>query len=137
MIRTGGRILVDQLELHGVDLAFGVPGESYLAVLDALVDSPIRYITTRHEVGAANMAEAYGKLTGRPGICLVTRGPGATHASGGIHTAFQDSTPLLAPDRPGRAQRHGARRLPGDRLPPDVRADGEVGRPDRRRRPDP
>ena len=95
MSRTGGQILVDQLELHGVDLAFGVPGESYLAVLDALVDSPIRYITTRHEVGAANMAEAYGKLTGRPGVCLVTRGPGATHASGGIHTAFQDSTPLL------------------------------------------
>ena len=94
-LRIGGRILVDQLELHGVDLAFGVPGESYLAVLDALVDSPIRYITTRDEVGAANMAEAYGKLTGRPGICLVTRGPGATHASGGIHTAFQDSTPLL------------------------------------------
>ena len=93
--RTGGQILVDQLELHGIDLAFGVPGESYLAVLDALVDSPIRYITTRHEVGASNMAEAYGKLTGRPGICLVTRGPGATHASGGIHTAFQDSTPLL------------------------------------------
>lgn len=95
MKRSGGRILVDQLELHGVDLTFGVPGESYVAVLDALVDSPIRYITTRHEVGAANMAEAYGKLTGRPGICLVTRGPGATHASGGVHTAFQDSTPLL------------------------------------------
>ena len=95
MSRSGGRILVDQLELHGVDLVFGVPGESYLAVLDALVDSPIRYITTRHEVGAANMAEAYGKLTGRPGICMVTRGPGATHASGGIHTAFQDSTPLI------------------------------------------
>ncbi len=95
MSRSGGKILVDQLELHGVDLAFGVPGESYIAVLDALVDSPIRYITTRHEVGAANMAEAYGKLTGRPGICFVTRGPGATHASGGIHTAFQDSTPLI------------------------------------------
>jgi acetolactate synthase-1/2/3 large subunit len=95
MTRSGGRILVDQLELHGADLVFGVPGESYLAVLDALVDSPIRYVTTRHEVGAANMAEAYGKLTGRPGVCLVTRGPGATHASGGIHTAFQDSTPLL------------------------------------------
>ena len=95
MSRSGGRILVDQLELHGADLVFGVPGESYLAVLDALVDSPIRYVTTRHEVGAANMAEAYGKLTGRPGICMVTRGPGATHASGGVHTAFQDSTPLL------------------------------------------
>jgi acetolactate synthase-1/2/3 large subunit len=95
MTRSGGKILVDQLELHGVDLAFGVPGESYLAVLDALVDSPIRYVTTRHEVGAANMAETYGKLTGRPGVCMVTRGPGATHASGGVHIAFQDSTPLL------------------------------------------
>jgi len=95
MSRSGGRILVDQLELHGTDLVFGVPGESYLAVLDALVDSPIRYVTTRHEVGAAYMACAYGKLTGRPGVCMVTRGPGATHASGGIHTAFQDSTPLV------------------------------------------
>ena len=76
MTRPGGRILVDQLELHGVDLAFGVPGESYLPVLDALHDSPIRLVACRHEVGAANMAEAYGKLTGRPGICIVTRGPG-------------------------------------------------------------
>jgi acetolactate synthase-1/2/3 large subunit len=95
MTRTGGQIVVDQLERHGVELAFGVPGESYLAVLDALHDSPIRFVTTRHEVGAANMADAAGKLTGRPGICLVTRGPGATHAACGIHTAFQDSTPLL------------------------------------------
>jgi acetolactate synthase-1/2/3 large subunit len=95
MTRSGGRILVDQLELHGVDLAFGVPGESYLAILDALYDSSIRYVTCRHEGGAANMADAYGKLTGRPGICMVTRGPGATHASSGIHTAYQDSTPLL------------------------------------------
>jgi acetolactate synthase-1/2/3 large subunit len=93
--RSGGRILVDQLEAHGVDLAFGVPGESYLAVLDALYESPIRYVQCRHEVGAANMADAYGKLTGRPGVCLVTRGPGATHAACGVHTAFQDSTPLL------------------------------------------
>jgi len=95
MTRTGGQILVDQLELHGVDLAFGVPGESYLAVLDALYDSTVRYVTCRHEAGASNMADAYGKLTGRPGVCLVTRGPGATHASSGVHTAFQDSTPLL------------------------------------------
>jgi acetolactate synthase-1/2/3 large subunit len=95
MIRTGGQIVVDQLALHGVELAFGVPGESYLAVLDALHDSPLRLIVTRHEAGAANMAEAYGKLTGRPGVCLVTRGPGATHASVGVHTAFQDSTPML------------------------------------------
>ena len=74
--RTGGQILVDQLDVHGVDLAFGVPGESYLAVLDALHDSPHPVRHCRHEVGAANMAEAYGKLTGRPGVCMVTRGPG-------------------------------------------------------------
>jgi acetolactate synthase I/II/III large subunit len=93
--RTGGRLLVDQLVLHGVEMAFGVPGESYLEVLDALYDSPIRYVTCRHEVGAANMADAYGKLTGRPGICMVTRGPGATHAACGVHTAHQDSTPVI------------------------------------------
>jgi acetolactate synthase-1/2/3 large subunit len=95
MMRSGGQVLVDQLVLHGAELAFGVPGESYLAVLDALHDAPLRLIVTRHEGGAANMAEAYGKLTGRPGICLVTRGPGATHAANGVHTAFQDSTPML------------------------------------------
>jgi acetolactate synthase-1/2/3 large subunit len=93
--RTGARILVDQLLLHGVDTAFCVPGESYIAVLDALYDAPIRLISCRHEAAAANMAEAYGKLTGRPGICLVTRGPGATHASVGVHTAYQDSTPMI------------------------------------------
>jgi acetolactate synthase I/II/III large subunit len=95
LTRSGGQVLVDQLVLHGADLAFGVPGESYLAVLDALHDAPLRLIVTRHEGGAANMAEAYGKLTGRPGVCMVTRGPGATHASNGVHTAFQDSTPML------------------------------------------
>ena len=93
--RSGGRLLVDQLVVHGADLAFGVPGESYIDVLDALRDSPVRFVTCRHEAGAANMAEAYGKLTGRPGICLVTRGPGATQASVGVHTAFQDGTPLV------------------------------------------
>ncbi|HEX9390304.1 MAG TPA: thiamine pyrophosphate-binding protein [Usitatibacteraceae bacterium] len=95
--RSGGRILVDQLGIHGVDMAFCVPGESYLPVLDALYDArdAIRLITCRHEGGAANMAEAYGKLTGKPGICLVTRGPGATNASIGVHTAFQDSTPMI------------------------------------------
>lgn len=95
--RTGGQILVDQLKIHGVDLAFCVPGESYLGVLDALWDArdAIRLITTRNEIGACNMAESYGKVTGRPGICLVTRGPGASHAMVGIHTAFQDSTPLI------------------------------------------
>jgi len=93
--RTGGQILVDQLALHGASLAFGVPGESYIDVLDALRDSPMRYVTCRHEGGAATMAEACGKLTGAPGICFVTRGPGATQASVGVHTAYQDGTPLL------------------------------------------
>jgi acetolactate synthase I/II/III large subunit len=95
LTRTAARILVDQLLVHGVDTAFCVPGESYLGVLDAIGDSRIRLFTTRHEAGAANMADAYGKQTGRPGICLVTRAPGATHASVGIHTAYQDSTPLV------------------------------------------
>ena len=93
--RTGGQILVDQLRIHGTDMAFGVPGESYLAVLDALHDSEIRYIICRQEGGAAMMAEAYGKLTGRPGVCMVTRGPGATNASAGVHIASQDSTPMI------------------------------------------
>jgi acetolactate synthase-1/2/3 large subunit len=93
--RHGGKLLVDQLVVHGTDTVFSVPGESFLAVLDGLYDSPIRLITCRHEGGAANMADAYGKLTGRPGVCVVTRGPGATQASVGVHTAFQDSTPLV------------------------------------------
>src|SRR5471032_2031030 len=93
--RTGGQILVDSLQIHGVDTAFGVPGESYLDVLDALHDSGIRFIINRQEGGAAFMAEAHGKLTGKPGICFVTRGPGATNASIGVHTAYQDSTPMI------------------------------------------
>ena len=94
--RTGGRIVVDQLVAQGVDTIFCVPGESYLEILDALHDVPgIRLVNARHEAGAANMADAYGKLTGRPGICMVTRGPGASHAAVGIHTAHQDSTPLI------------------------------------------
>jgi acetolactate synthase-1/2/3 large subunit len=93
--RTGGQILVDALQIHGVDIAFGVPGESYLDVLDALRDSHIRFVINRQEGGAAFMAEAYGKMTGKPGICFVTRGPGATNASIGVHTAYQDSTPLI------------------------------------------
>jgi len=89
--------LVECLLAHGVDHVFCVPGESYLAVLDALwtVRDRIKVIACRHEAGAANMAEAYGKLTGKPGICMVTRGPGATHASIGVHTAQQDSTPMI------------------------------------------
>jgi acetolactate synthase-1/2/3 large subunit len=94
-VRTGGRLVVDQLELNGMDLVFCVPGESFLPVLDALYDSTIRLVSCRHEQGAANAAEAYGKLTGRPGVCLVTRGPGATQAAVGVHTARQDSTPML------------------------------------------
>jgi acetolactate synthase I/II/III large subunit len=94
--RTGARLLVDALRMHGADTVFCVPGESYLAVLDALHDAnSIRTIACRHEGGAAMMAEAYGKLTGTPGLCMVTRGPGATNASSGLHVASQDSTPLI------------------------------------------
>lgn len=95
--RSGGQLIVDALEIHGVDTIFGVPGESYLPVLDALYDkqNTMRFIINRQEGGAAFMAEAYGKLTGKPGICFVTRGPGATNASIGIHTAYQDSTPMI------------------------------------------
>lgn len=93
--RTGGQVLVDQLILHGVQQLFCVPGESYLAVLDALHDAQIAVTVCRQEGGAAMMAEAQGKLTGQPGICFVTRGPGVTNASAGIHIAHQDSTPLI------------------------------------------
>jgi len=95
--RAGGRLLVEQLVVHGVDHAFTVPGESFLAVLDGFYDvrDKLSLVACRHEAAAANMAEAYGKLTNRPGVALVTRGPGATHASIGVHTAFQDSTPMV------------------------------------------
>jgi acetolactate synthase-1/2/3 large subunit len=97
MTRTAAQILVDALKIHGVEAAFCVPGESYLAVLDALYDArdSIRLIVARQDGGAAYMAEAYGKVTGKPGICFVTRGPGATNASIGVHTAQQDSTPMI------------------------------------------
>jgi acetolactate synthase I/II/III large subunit len=96
-VRSGGQLLADQLALHGVELAFCVPGESYLALLDGLYThrATVRVVTCRHEGAAANAADAYGKLTGRPGVCMVTRGPGATHASTGVHTAMQDSTPMV------------------------------------------
>lgn len=95
--RTGGEILIDALRINGVERAFCVPGESYLAALDALHDAKedIELIVCRQEGGATYMAEAYAKLTGKPGIAFVTRGPGATNASVGIHTAFQDSTPMI------------------------------------------
>ncbi|MFO1107278.1 MAG: thiamine pyrophosphate-binding protein [Amaricoccus sp.] len=97
MARTAARVLVDCLLAQGVTTAFGVPGESYLAVIDALhdVQDRIRLVPNRHEGGAAFMAEAWGKLTGRPGIALVTRGPGATNAAIGVHTAMQDSSPMI------------------------------------------
>ncbi|MFM9370406.1 thiamine pyrophosphate-dependent enzyme [Streptomyces sp. Da 82-17] len=93
--RTGGQVLIDQLVAHGVDTVYGVPGESYLAALDALHDASVRMVVCRHEGGAAYMAEAHGKLTGRPGICFTTRGPGATNALVALHTAHQDATPLV------------------------------------------
>jgi len=94
--RTGGRLLIDALALNGADTVFSVPGESFLAALDALHDTQqIRNVVCRQEGGAAMMAEAYGKLTGRPGICFVTRGPGASNAASGLHVASQDSTPMI------------------------------------------
>ncbi len=94
--RTGGQILVDQLRINGCDRIFTVPGESFLAVLDALHDTPEIAVTVcRQEGGVAYMADADGKMTGRPGIAFVTRGPGATNASAGVHVAFQDSTPMI------------------------------------------
>jgi len=96
-IRTAAQTLIHQLHIHGVGAVFCVPGESYIHVLDALYEhhESIRLISARQEGGAAYMAEAYGKLTGRPGICFVTRGPGASNASIGVHTAWQDSTPMI------------------------------------------
>ncbi|MEM7214329.1 MAG: thiamine pyrophosphate-binding protein [Pseudomonadota bacterium] len=93
--RHGGQALIESLEAQGVTRIFCIPGESYLAALDGLHDSIIETIVTRHESGAAMMAEAQGKLTGKPGIAFVTRGPGATNASAGVHIAFQDSTPMI------------------------------------------
>src|SRR3712207_1614770 len=93
--RSAAARLVEMLEANGVSHVFCVPGESYLPVLNALRDSRIEVVTCRHEAAAGNMAVAYGKLTGRPGVCLVTRGPGATHASVAVHTAQQDSVPMI------------------------------------------
>src|SRR6187551_845856 len=93
--RSGGEILIDQLSIHGVRDVFCVPGESYLAALDAFYEGDIKLTVCRHESTAAMMAEAVGKMTGRPGICFVTRGPGASNASAGIHIARQDSSPMI------------------------------------------
>lgn len=94
-MRHGGQILVDALVANGVGRVFSVPGESFLAALDGLYASGIQNVVCRHEGGAALMAEAHGKLTGRPGVAFVTRGPGATNASAGVHVARQDSTPMI------------------------------------------
>ena len=95
--KTGGQIIVDHLINNGIDRVFSVPGESFLGVMDALYDrgNEIQFVNCRQEGGAAFMAAAYGKLTGKPGICFVTRGPGATNASIGIHVAKQDSVPMI------------------------------------------
>ncbi|MDB5829358.1 MAG: thiamine pyrophosphate-binding protein, partial [Variovorax sp.] len=95
--QTAGHLIVECLIEQGVEIAFGVPGESFLAVLDGFhsYEDRIRFIVNRQEGGAAFMADAHARLTGRPGICFVTRGPGATNASIGVHNAFQDSTPLV------------------------------------------
>ncbi len=96
-MRTGGQILIDALVQHGVDTVFGVPGESFLGALDAMYErrNAVSFLICRQEGGAAFMADAYAKLTGKPGVVFVTRGPGACNASIGVHTAFQDSTPML------------------------------------------
>src|SRR6266849_6495897 len=93
--RTAGEVLIDQLIVHGVRHVFCVPGESYIAALDAFHDRDVAITVCRQESGAAIMAEAVGKATGRPGICFVTRGPGATNAAAGLHIARQDSTPMI------------------------------------------
>ena len=128
--RHGGKILADALAAHGVKLAFGVPGESYLPVLDGLHDlrDRLRFIICRQEGGASYMAEAYGKLTGEPGVLFVTRGPGATNGSVGVHTALAGLHADGGVHRPGRQRLRRARSVPGNRLPAHVRPDDEMGR---------
>ncbi|MCY4541836.1 MAG: thiamine pyrophosphate-binding protein, partial [Rhodobacteraceae bacterium] len=94
-VRSGGEVIVELLEAYGINRVFSVPGESFLSVLDALHDSSIQNIVCRHEGGAALMAEAHAKLTGRPGVAIVTRGPGASNAACGVHVASHDSTPMI------------------------------------------
>ncbi|MGM4903400.1 thiamine pyrophosphate-binding protein [Tardiphaga sp. 866_E4_N2_1] len=97
ILRNGGEILVAALQGGGADRMFGVPGESALPIFDALYESNtgIQFVVCRHEATASHMAEADGKMSGRPGICIVSRGPGAMHAAIGLHTAWQDSTPMI------------------------------------------
>ena len=136
--RSGGRILVDQLKINGCDRVFTVPGESFLAVLDALHDTPeIDLTVCRQEGGVAYMADADGKMTGRPGVAFVTRGPGATNASAGRARripGFDADDPVRRRPRP---RRQGPRGLPGDRPAALLRADRQMGGADRRCPADP
>ena len=136
--RNGGQILMQQLRIHGARRVFLVPGESYLPCIDALHEhaGAIEPVVCRQESGAAYMAEAYGKLTGEPGICFVTRGPRHQRQHRRAHglPGFHAHDPVRGP---GRQRLHGARGLPGNRLPPHVRPHGQVGRPDRPLRPHP
>ena len=131
-MRTAAEVLVDQLRIHGVRHVFCVPGESYLAVLDAFHDSELDVTVCRQEGGACMMAEAIGKVTGRPGVCFVTRGPGATNASPGIHIARQDSTPLVMFVGQVGARHARARGVSGTRLSRGVRLDDQMDDRDRR-----
>ncbi len=126
--RTAAEVLVEHLVINGVDHVFCVPGESYLAVLDAFHDRHIAVTVCRQEGAAAMMADAYGKSTGKPGICFVTRGPGATNASAGIHVAQQDSTPAHPLRRAGPAFRQRAGLVPGTRLRRRLRQHDQMGR---------
>ena len=131
-LRSAAEVLVDQLRIHGVQHVFCVPGESYLAVLDAFHDSDIAVTVCRQEAGASMMAEAIGKVTGRPGVCFVTRGPGATNAAHGIHIAQQDFEPAGHVRRPGCARHARARGLPGGRLSRGLRRHDQMDDRDRR-----
>ena len=130
-MRTAAEVLVDQLVNNGVRHVFCVPGESYLAVLDAFCDRDIAVTVCRQEGGAAMMADAVGKATGRPGVCFVTRGPGATNASAGIHIAQQDSTPMIL--FVGQVARDTKEREAFQELdlPRRIRRHGEMGDRDR------
>ena len=132
--RTVGRLIADALRTAGVRYAFTVPGESFLGLLDALGDAGIRVVATRHEGGAAFMAEAHGQLTGRPAACLGTRAVGAANLAIGIHTARQDSTPMFALVGQVERAHRGSRGVPGDRPGRDDRWPGQVGRRAARRR---
>ena len=134
LARTGGQILVDQLVAQGVERVYCVPGESYLAALDALYDATIAVTVCRQEAGAAMMALTEGRLTGRPGVCFVTRGPGATNAAHGVHIAEHDSAPMIL--FVGQVERAmtRARRLPGDGLSRLLRLDRQMGDRGRRSR---